>query len=217
MSTMLRSALNLSLVILSSTASLAQPAAERAPVKTAPSSTDAAQTPVEIFHAALIAAMKGGAKLGYEGRKARLSGVIKNSFDLPGMAKLMVGPSWTTLKPDEQERIISTFSDWTIANYASQFSSYDGEAFRTLGQADGGRGTIQVKTELALPSEKPVSFIYRVRLDAQGRWKIIDILLDGTLSQLATRRAEFSSVLKEGGAPALIKVMQQKISQLSKG
>ena len=36
-----------------------------------------------------------------------------------------------------------------------------------------------------------------------GRWKIVDIFLNGYVSEVATRRADFASTLKSGGARAL--------------
>ncbi len=44
-----------------------------------------------------------------------------------------------------------------------------------------------------------------------GSWKILDVYLNGTISQLATRRSDFASTVSAGGAPALIK----KINDLS--
>jgi hypothetical protein len=35
------------------------------------------------------------------------------------------------------------------------------------------------------------------------------------VSELATRRSEFSSVLRRGGASALVQLLQQKTAQLS--
>lgn len=50
--------------------------------------------------------------------------------------------------------------------------------------------------------------------DADAGWQIMDVYLSGTVSELATRRSEFSAVLRRGGADALVDVLQKKAAQL---
>jgi phospholipid transport system substrate-binding protein len=45
-------------------------------------------------------------------------------------------------------------------------------------------------------------------------WKIVDVYLAGTISELATQRSEFSAILKSGGAAALIESLHQQIDKL---
>ena len=49
----------------------------------------------------------------------------------------------------------------------------------------------------------PVTISYRMRENG-GAWKIIDVFYNGSISQLTTRRSDFSATLAQGGAPALI-------------
>ena len=48
-----------------------------------------------------------------------------------------------------------------------------------------------------------------------SRWQVIDVYLSGTVSELATRRSEFSSVLRRGGPDALVELLQRKIAELA--
>jgi phospholipid transport system substrate-binding protein len=52
-----------------------------------------------------------------------------------------------------------------------------------------------------------------MRESAAG-WQIVDVFLSGTVSELATRRSEFSSVIRRGGAEALVDALQKKVAQL---
>jgi phospholipid transport system substrate-binding protein len=45
-------------------------------------------------------------------------------------------------------------------------------------------------------------------------WRLIDVYLSGTVSELATRRSEFSAVLRRGGPEALVDALQQKTAEL---
>jgi len=61
-----------------------------------------------------------------------------------------------------------------------------------------------------------VVFIYRVR-QFGSQWKIIDVLLDGNISQLSVYRSDFAATMKAGGAPALIKKIDALSDKALKG
>ena len=48
-----------------------------------------------------------------------------------------------------------------------------------------------------------------------GVWQIADVYLDGTISELATRRSEFASILRTGGINGLIQTLNTKADTLS--
>jgi len=50
-----------------------------------------------------------------------------------------------------------------------------------------------------------------------AEWKAVDVFLDGTISELASRRAEFTSILKSGGPDALISSLRQQGDKLLAG
>ena len=81
------------------------------------------QPPTQIvknFYDKLASVMKDGDKLGFEGREKALTPAIKNSFNFPLMTRVAVGPLWSEATPDEQKKLIAAFSQFSIANYASQ-------------------------------------------------------------------------------------------------
>ena len=48
-----------------------------------------------------------------------------------------------------------------------------------------------------------------------GEWRIIDVYLNGTVSELALRRSEYSSVLKRDGFEKLIVMVDGKAEELA--
>ena len=58
---------------------------------------------------------------------------------------------------------------------------------------------------------------YRLRPDKQKGWKIIDVLLNGTVSELALRRSEYSSLIQREGFAALMTALNQRIDDLAGG
>ena len=70
-----------------------------------------------------------------------------------------------------------------------------------------------VKTQLIQPGGRTVQINYLVR---GGR--VVDVYLNGTVSDLATRRDEFASILAGGGgADALVKALRAKTETLLGG
>jgi phospholipid transport system substrate-binding protein len=153
--------------------------------------------------------MKQGKTLGFEGRRNRLDPVVKAVFDLPAMTRISTGAGWGKMSEAEKADVLKAFTDWTVANYAGNFADDDGLKFEIKSQSpDDGKGNVIVNTQLNVKGEPPVLFNYRFH-KVDGTWKIFDIYLDGAISQLATRRAEFAAVLAKGTAADLVTHMKR--------
>lgn len=169
------------------------------------------------FYDTLLAVMKDGPKLGFAGRREKLAPVIHQAFDLALMTRLVVGLQWQNIAVPDQQQLVTAFSDFSIASYASQFDDYSGESFEVDRKADPAPANdVVVHTKLKQPNDKPVQLDYLLR-NQQGNWRIIDVYLSGTVSQLAARRSEFSSVLRQDGVSGLVALLKQRTAQLAKG
>ncbi|MCH7709728.1 MAG: ABC transporter substrate-binding protein, partial [Myxococcales bacterium] len=60
-----------------------------------------------------------------------------------------------------------------------------------------------------------IQLYYRLRNGTDGRWKIIDVYLNGTVSELALRRSEYSSLIKREGFEALLIALNKRIETLA--
>jgi phospholipid transport system substrate-binding protein len=101
----------------------------------------------------------------------------------------------------------------TIANYASRFDGYSGERFEVDANVEPRASGRVVHTKIVPANGDPVTLDYLMRA-AGGAWKIVDVYLTGTISELATRRAEFASILDTGGAPALVTALRGQADRL---
>ncbi|MCU0892705.1 MAG: ABC transporter substrate-binding protein [Rhodospirillales bacterium] len=179
----------------------------------------AAETPVETvetLHQPLLALMKDAATLSIEQRYARLAPTLSATYDFETMTRLAVGTAWTDASPDQRATLTEAFSRLSIATYAKRFSGYSGESFQTLGQKEGPRGTTLVETRLVRPSDPPVPLTYVLQKQSQG-FRIIDVILQGSISELAVRRSEYAQVLRQGGVDALTRLLQQKSEEMLRG
>jgi phospholipid transport system substrate-binding protein len=173
-----------------------------------------APAPAQDLCDALLASMKQGAKLDFAARVQLLAPRIRQDIDLPLMTRLVVGPSWRSLSSAQHQELVDAFSDYSIATYAQRFNSYSGERFEVDPAPTGlPNGDCIVHTKLYTGGPTPVQLDYLMRKSADS-WRIIDVYLNGTISELAARRSEYSTILGQGGAPALIALLKKKAVQL---
>ncbi|MGH8230578.1 MAG: ABC transporter substrate-binding protein [Steroidobacteraceae bacterium] len=164
----------------------------------------------------LLESMKKGSAMDIAGRVKLLDAPLRRLYDLPLLTRLVVGPPWRGLDASDQQALVAAFSDYSVAVYASRFKGYSGERFVVDPAADKlAGGDSVVHTKLLPGSGEPVQLDYVLRSEPSG-WHIIDVLLNGTISEMAERRSEYSSTLRDGGATALVKLLQQKTEELRK-
>lgn len=187
-----------------------------APALSTPACADAdpAVAQVQGFYDVLLDSMKHGKELGVQGRYNKLKPAVEQAYDLPLMTSLVVGSSWASIAPAEQQTLIQAFERMTIANYAKNFDNFSGEKF-TVDPAAQVHGTDKVVMSKLITGGQTIPFNYRMR-QTGGTWKIIDVYLNGFVSELATKRSDYASTLSSGGAPALAKKLNAMADGLMK-
>lgn len=174
-----------------------------APAMVSAQAADPARAPIQALDDALISIMKTGQASGVRGRATSIGPVVDRSFDLPLMTRLSVGAAWTTIAPADQAALVVAFRRMTVSQYASNFNSFSGQSFKIDPKVDARGADRLVRTTLNDPKGSPVSISYRLR-QSGGAWKIIDVFYRNSISQLATRRSDFATILATGGAKALV-------------
>ncbi|MEX2450521.1 MAG: ABC transporter substrate-binding protein [Rhodospirillales bacterium] len=163
---------------------------------------------VEYFHTALLDVMKNAATLGVRGRYDALAPKVAEVYDLNRWIRLATGQFWREANEEQKQQIESAFQKMSAATYASQFDGYDGETFKTIGERPGPQNTVLVQTQITRADKEPVGLTY-VMIEASDRWRVVDILLGDKISQLAVRRSEYSSLLKQSGIDGLISKLKE--------
>ena len=168
---------------------------------------------VQALYDALLGTMKNGRTLGESGRFARLEPVIRRTFDVPTMARLSVGSSWAPLSEAQRRQVIESFGRYISAIYADRFDSYAGQKLQVTGEQASAAG-ILVKSQIVKANGEPVNVDYVMRRNGDA-WLISDIYLDGAISEVATRRSEFGTILRSEGIDGLIAALNRKADMLT--
>jgi len=176
-----------------------------------------AQTPgaaaahIQNYYQQLMPTIQQAGRLSVVERDKRFAPAITTAFDLATMTRLAVGPAWKSFTPAQQTAAQEAFTRFIVADYASQIKDYSGESFvvdpQTSPETRGG-GEI-VKTRILQPGGRIVNINYLVRGGL-----VIDVYLNGTISDLATRRDEFASIIASGGAEGLIARLHDRTQSL---
>jgi phospholipid transport system substrate-binding protein len=164
------------------------------------------------FYAVLLQTMQQAQQLGARGRYQRLEPVIFQTFDVPYMAKLSIGPGWNALTPEQKKQAAHAYGRYIAATYASRFDGYSGERLEVLGEQKIKRGTM-VQSRIVKSDGEPVSINYMVHDNAVG-YQVRDVYVTGTISELATKRSEFATILRTNGIDGLIASLNKKADDL---
>jgi phospholipid transport system substrate-binding protein len=168
---------------------------------------------VQGLYDALLGTMKSGRTLGGSGRFAKLAPVIRSSFDVASMARLSVGPSWSGLSEAQRQEVTESYGRYISAIYADRFDSYDGQKLEVTGEQPAPFGLL-VKSRIIKSNGEPVEVDYVMRQNGES-WLIADIYLDSAISEVATRRSEFGTILKTQGIDGLIAALNRKADMLT--
>ena len=168
---------------------------------------------VRSLYDALLANMRAGAALGADGRYLRIAPLVRRIFDIQFMTRLAIGPEWARLNEVQRRQLSEAFERYVAAVYAERFDRYSGEMLRVTGEQSADGATI-VTTEIVKSNGEPVRLNYMLHQNA-GAWQIADVYLNGTISELATRRSEFGAILRTQGIDGLIVMLNAKAESLA--
>jgi len=177
--------------------------------------SDPAAQVIDGFDHTLLESMKQAKALGVQGRFRKMEPAVRAAYDLSAMMRVATGAYWTKMSPSDQSALVTAFGRFSAATYAHNFDDFSGQKL-VVGAVDTRLPDKLVRTQLVMGSGAPISLVYRMRQD-EGRWRIIDVFYNGTISQLAQQASDFSATLAAGGAPALLKSLDNKTDRLLQG
>jgi len=124
-------------------------------------------------------------------------------FDVEAIGRFVLGPYWRKANSDEREAYQAVFEDFIVMTYAQRLTGYSDEVFDIGPVRERGEEEVTVISRIVRDPEAPVELDWLLKRKGEG-WLIVDLKVSG-ISMAQTRRAEFSTVLKQrGGLPNLL-------------
>jgi phospholipid transport system substrate-binding protein len=171
---------------------------------------------VERLNAAIGEVLPKAQELGYEGRFQRLKPAMEQAFDVEFMAEKSLGKHWKDLKDEQKKEWVDTFRDFMVATYAANLDRNTGQKFEVIGEEKAEHDTTLVKGRVVDPAAAPFDLTYRLHRTPKGP-RIIDVQFKNNVSELALRRADFTSLVARDGFDALLTTMRSRIADLAAG
>lgn len=143
-------------------------------------------------------------------RAVKLKPLLEQYFDMPGIARYMLGSYWRKATPEEQAAFTAALTDFLALSYGKRFATYTGHemAIGRVRDEGDGRATVFSVVKLESGEEARVDWVI---LSSAEPYKISDVKVEG-LSLADTHRQEFASVISSNGGSvaALIDVLKKK-------
>ncbi|HIJ63874.1 MAG TPA: organic solvent ABC transporter [Rhodospirillaceae bacterium] len=177
---------------------------------------DAAADPkvvIERFCAVLLDVMKQGPQLGFKGRLEKLQPAFAAAYDMAAVSRGSLGAAAGKLSAEELGRVAEAYERFSVATYADQFTAWEGERFEVGAARPMDGGAMLVPSRIIPAKGDPTSIDYVMRAEGDG-WRIVDVLFDGAISQVAVRRSEFSPIFRRDGLAGLIATLDAKTKSL---
>ena len=176
---------------------------------------ECSDAPVKVLNAGLLSAMSQGSASTFASRKAELTPVLSEAFDLPVVARLVLGKAFADLDTERRAAFTEAFSDMVYATYASRFKRANGVAFNIRETRPTRRARCVVRATIERPEKDPVRLDYLVH-QRDGAWRIINVVAQG-VSDLALKRAEYGAVIQREGFDALLHKLRAQTQRLGTG
>ncbi len=168
---------------------------------------------VDELQSTLIDIMKEGPEILYAGRYDRLEPVIKNTHQITYIARLTVGRYWRDLSEEEKKLFVDKFSSVVVSRYASMFKKYKGEYFEFVSEENLQRGNVILISDLYWGNGVDSTRFNYVLRQFENNWQIVNILVKG-VSDLALKRAEFTSIIEKEGFESLLVKLTEKVEEV---
>ncbi len=165
------------------------------------------------LHAGLLAAAEHKQQPWVE-RYASLQPLIVASHDLDYIGRFTLRRQWADFTEAEQTQFRLAFEKLAVASYVARFGGLAEANFEIVNEAALPRDRYQVMTILRPAAAEPVTLDYVLHMDAQGGWRIINVVAN-EVSDLALKRAEYQRLYSAGGLPELLKELAAQADRLA--
>jgi phospholipid transport system substrate-binding protein len=183
----------------------------------------AAQTPesqpIAALDGALIATSKAGsANADFAARYTQLDPVVRQALNMSVITQNSVGFLWSTVPVAQQQQLLALFEQFTVSTYVHEFNGYSGQQINLL-PAEKTVGASKIVETQIVPGDgsAPTEVDYVMTDTPDSGWQATDVLLGGTVSQVAVHSSDFSALVTSGDASQLIAALKSKIAALQSG
>jgi phospholipid transport system substrate-binding protein len=143
-------------------------------------------------------------------RVVRFHQLFQENFDVPGIARFVLGRYWRLATAQQQQDFSRLFTNYIALVYANQLAQYNGERLQVTGTRPASDGEL-VASQIIRNDGHPPAQVDWLMTAQNGTYKINDVIVEG-ISMAVTERSEFAAVIQRNGGQlqGLITALRQK-------
>ena len=172
-------------------------------------SSEECRQKVMMLHDVLI--INSESKNSFKQNFYKLRKINRDIFNYEKMIKIIYGRRWKDLSREDKKKVGSKFLDFISYNYAKRFQNLKNANFFEKDVEEIDTNNILVNTTLNIQGEEPLEISYLCSKNSEDVWKIFDVILNGSISEISTKKSDFSSIIKTDGLNGLINTLDSKI------
>lgn len=160
---------------------------------------------------------EGAATASLAERQERFSGFLDRSFDVPEIARFVVGRYWDKTSAADHESFMLVFRDFMAQTYARRFNVYHGQSLTVLAEVNDSPTSMTVVTQLTQANgAAPLSLAWHV-VKHDGL-RVVDISVAG-VSMATMQRDDFVTFLQQHGGrlSSLVEQLRTRMAQEPSG
>ena len=139
--------------------------------------------------------------------------IVESSYNVEKMISAIIGGRWKNISDQNKDRLQKSFRKYIAKNYISQFRKIKNPEFRNIEEKKIGGKYWLINSKLILTNEE-IKIDYLLTFE-NDQWKIFDILLAGSISEIATKKSEFQKHLADGNYEVLIKKLENTKNEIT--
>tara|TARA_B100000963_G_C22604139_1_gene661631 strand:+ start:717 stop:1622 length:906 start_codon:yes stop_codon:yes gene_type:complete len=141
--------------------------------------------------------------------------LISLTYDTHKMTGMIVGNNWKKVTIQKQNELKKVFEEYIAKNYIKRFRKIGNIKFNEIETLKINKDFRMVKTILTVNDNENIKIDYLL-MKKNKKWKIFDILLAGSVSEIATKKSEFSSFIRDSNIDNLTDALRKKNSTILK-
>ncbi len=146
-------------------------------------------------------------------RRSLIMKEISSGFDFREMSQRVLGRTWNTITPEQQEYFVVQMTKLLENVYVGKLETYSGEKIELVEERIKGNRA-QVTTLIEDQGVKlPVHYIMQ---KTGSKWMVYDINIEG-VSLIRNYMEQFRSILKQNDYEGLIKIIEEKNLSFKEG
>jgi len=158
-------------------------------------------------HVLEVVNASGGSK---DQKQKQLQQMFEQYVDIAWMGQFVIGRGWQQATEEQRSVYQQAYRQYLLTKYTTNFADYTGAKYTITDVKSEADGQFTVNMQIKAPEHsQDTAAGYRLRPQANGQFKIVDIIIEG-VSIMMTQRSEFASVIQQKGIDGLIQSIEAK-------